>query len=91
MHDPLIRPGRPRIEVDYALVVRLREEEHLGWSRGATKYREQTSQWISKDTFKRRYFEAKSAVKRPKTLDEIAADIKSTTERIIEEMSRKLK
>ena len=59
--DPLVKVGRPRLEVDYTLVLRLREEEHLGWTRGAEEYRKQTSQWISRDTFKRRYLEAKAA------------------------------
>ena len=68
----LIKPGRPRIEVDYALVLRLRDEEYFGWSRGAGEYRNRTGQWISRDTFKRRYFEAKAA--------------KSPLERIIEEL-----
>lgn len=62
-HNPLIKPGRPRLEVDYKLVLRLRDEEHLGWTRGAEKYRERTGQWISRDTFKRRYREAKAAPK----------------------------
>jgi hypothetical protein len=55
-----IQPGRPRVEVDYALVLRLRDVENLGWSRGAQEYRDRTGQWISKDTFKRRYREAKA-------------------------------
>jgi hypothetical protein len=61
MQDPLIKSGRPRINVDYALVLHLRDEEHLGWSRGADEYRKRTGQWISRDTFKRRYLEAKAA------------------------------
>ena len=61
MQDPLIKTGRPRLEVDYALVLRLRDDEYLGWTRGAEEYRKRTSQWISRDTFKRRYFEAKAA------------------------------
>jgi len=72
--DPLIKVGRPRLEVDYALVLRLRDEEHLGWSLGAEECRKRTGQWISRDTFKRRYFEAKSA--------------KSPLERIIEELQQ---
>ena len=55
-----VRPGRPRIEVDFALILRLRDVENLGWSRGAARYREITKQWISRDTFKRRYYEAKA-------------------------------
>ncbi len=56
----LIRPGRPRLEVDSALALRLRDVENLGWSRGAEEYRKRTGQWISRDTFKRRYYEAKA-------------------------------
>lgn len=61
--QPLIRPGRPRLNVDFALVLRLRDDEHLGWTRGAEEYRERTHQWISRDTFKRRYYEVKAAPK----------------------------
>lgn len=74
---PLIQSGRPRLLVDYALVLRLREVENLGWSRGAEVYRERTGQWISRDTFKRRYYEAKAA--------------KSPIERIIDEIEWKFK
>ncbi len=69
---PPKRSGRPRVEVDYALVLRLRDRENLGWSRGAEVYRRRTGQWISKDTFKRRYREAKA--------------MKSPLERVIEEL-----
>jgi len=72
-----IHPGRPRVEVDYALVLRLRDVENLGWSRRAEQYRERTGQWISRDTFKRRYYEAKAA--------------KSPLERIIDEIEWKFK
>ncbi len=51
--------GRPRIPVDFAIVLRLRDEEYLGWSRMAEQYRELTGQYISRDTIKRRYFESK--------------------------------
>ena len=51
--------GRPRILVDFAIVLRLREEGNLGWSRMAEQYRELTGQYISRDTIKRRYFESK--------------------------------
>jgi len=71
---PLIKAGRPRIEVDYALILRLRDEEHLGWARGAEQYRERTGQWISRDTFKRRYHDAKAK--------------KSPLQRIIEELQQ---
>ena len=70
----LIKPGRPRLEVDSALILRLRDVENLGWSRGAEEYRRRTGQWISRDTFKRRYFEAK--------------DEKTPLERIIEELQQ---
>ena len=52
--------GRPRISVDFATVLRLREEQNLGWSRMAETYREITGQYISRDTIKRRYLEAKA-------------------------------
>ena len=74
---PPKRPGRPRVEVDYALVLRLRDVENLGWSRGAEEYRKRTGQWISRDTFKRRYYEAKAE--------------KSPLERLIKELEWKLK
>ena len=74
---PLKRPGRPRVEVDYALVLRLRDRENLGWSRGAEVYRNRTKQWISRDTFKRRYYEAKAT--------------KSPLARILEEFEWKFK
>ncbi len=51
--------GRPRISVDFAIVLRLREGGNLGWSRMAEQYRELTGQYISRDTIKRRYFESK--------------------------------
>jgi hypothetical protein len=53
-----IQMGRPRILVDFAIVLRMREEENLGWSRMAEAYRELTGQYISRDTMKRRYLEA---------------------------------
>lgn len=56
----LIRPGRPRLSVDYAIILRLRDIEKLGWSRMAKAYREITGQWISRDTIKRRYLEEKA-------------------------------
>jgi hypothetical protein len=57
---PAKHPGRPRVEVDYAIVLRLRDVENLGWSRGAAEYRRRTGHWLSRDTFKRRYYEAKA-------------------------------
>ena len=57
--------GRPRISVDFAIVLRLRDEGNLGWSRMAEQYRELTGQYISRDTIKRRYFESKRISKNP--------------------------
>ena len=91
--EPLIKPGRPRLEVDYALVLRLRDEEHLGWTRGAEEYRKQTGQWISRDTFKRRYFEAK-ATSEPTLgkIDELKIKVKweRTTEEEWDQIIKKL-
>jgi len=55
--------GRPRLSVDFAIVLRLRDIDNLGWSRMAQAYREITGQYISRDTIKRRYLEAKSGTK----------------------------
>ena len=52
--------GRPRLSVDFAIVLRMRDEQNLGWSRMAEAYREVTGQYISRDTIKRRYLEAKA-------------------------------
>ncbi len=55
-----ILTGRPRLAVDFAIVLSLREKQNMGWSRMAEAYRELTGQWISRDTVKRRYLEARS-------------------------------
>ncbi|MFC2016523.1 hypothetical protein ACFLUF_02290 [Chloroflexota bacterium] len=52
--------GRSRLSVDFAIVLRMRETENMGWSRMAKAYRETTGQYISRDTMKRRYVEAKA-------------------------------
>jgi hypothetical protein len=52
--------GRPRLLVDFAIVLRLREVDNLGWSRMAERYRELTGQYVSRDTMKRRYLESKT-------------------------------
>ncbi len=52
-----VQTGRPRISVDFAIVLRLRHHEKLGWSRLANRYREITNQYVSRDTLKRRYLE----------------------------------
>jgi len=51
---------RPRLSVDFAIVLRLRDVDNLGWSRMAEVYRKITGQYISRDTIKRRYLEAKA-------------------------------
>ena len=53
-----ILSGRPRLLVDFAIVLRLRDEDNLGWSRMAEAYRKFTGQYVSRDTIKRRYLEA---------------------------------
>jgi len=52
-----ILSGRPRLSVDFAIVLRLRDEDNLGWSRMAEAYRKLTGQYVSRDTMKRRYLE----------------------------------
>lgn len=69
----LIKSGRPRLSIDYAIILRLRDEDSLGWSRMAEAYRRITGQWISRDTVKRRYLEEKAKRQRFKTLRQLAA------------------
>ena len=57
--------GRPRLSVDFAIVLRLRDDQKLGWSRMAEVYRKLTGEYVSRDTMKRRYFEAKQRIKNP--------------------------
>ena len=57
-----IKPGRPRIEVDYDLIIALRQVEGLGWKRAAAEYSSRTGQKISKDTYRRRYFFIKESI-----------------------------
>ncbi len=52
--------GRPMLSVDFAIVLRLRDIDNLGWSRMAEAYRKITGQYISRDTIKRRYLEIKT-------------------------------
>lgn len=52
--------GRPRVNVDYAVLLRLRDVDKLGWSLGAKKYIELTGQFISGKTLERRYPIAKA-------------------------------
>ncbi len=60
MLDKRIVVGRPRVVVDFAIVLRVRDVDNMGWSRMAETYRGKTGQYISRDTIKRRYLEAKS-------------------------------
>ena len=60
MTDEKIIVGRPRVLVDFAIVLRMHDMDNLGWSRMAEAYREITGQYISRDTIKRRYLEAKA-------------------------------
>ncbi|MFC1892850.1 hypothetical protein ACFLYR_02275 [Chloroflexota bacterium] len=55
--------GRPRISVDFAIVLRMRDDQNLGWSRMAEEYRKLSGEYVSRDTMKRRYFEAKHLIK----------------------------
>ena len=59
MADKKILVGRPRLSVDFAIVLRMRDEENLGWSRMAEEYRKLTGEYVSRDTMKRRYLEAR--------------------------------
>ncbi len=51
--------GRPRLKVDFAIVLRMRDGQNLGWSRMAEEYRRLSGEYISRDTIKRRYLEAR--------------------------------
>ena len=55
-----IKVGRPRLSVDFAIVLRMRDGQNLGWSRMAEEYRKLTGEYISRDTMKRRYLETKT-------------------------------
>ena len=55
-----IEVGRPRLSVDFAIVLRMRDVENLGWLRMAEAYRKITGQYLSRDTIKRRYLEIKA-------------------------------
>jgi len=57
--------GRPRLSVDFAIVLRMRDDRNLGWSRMAEEYRKLSGEYVSRDTIKRRYFEAKHRIKYP--------------------------
>ena len=55
--------GRPRLLVDFAIVLRMRDYQNLGWSRMAEEYRKLSGEYVSWDTMKRRYYEAKHRIK----------------------------
>jgi hypothetical protein len=55
----VIDMGRPRLSVDFAIVLRMRDDWNLGWSRMAEEYRKLAGEYVSRDTIKRRYLEAK--------------------------------
>ena len=57
MSEVPIQSGRPRLLVDFGLILDLRERAKLGWSRIAQEYTRKTGQYISKQTCKRRYKE----------------------------------
>ena len=61
MDDKMTQVGRPMTLVDFAIVLRLRDVANLGWSRMAETYQGITGQYISRDTIKRRYLEAKES------------------------------
>ena len=60
--DERIDMARPRLTVDFAIVLRMRDKENLGWSRMAEEYRKLSGEYVSRDTMKRRYLEAKSQI-----------------------------
>ena len=66
----VIEMGRPRLLVDFAIVMRMRDSQNLGWSRMAEEYRQLSGEYISRDTMKRRYFEARQQLTDPR--EEIA-------------------
>jgi len=52
--------GRPRVSVDFAIVLRMRDTDNLGWARMAEAYRKISGRYVSRDTIKRRYLEAEA-------------------------------
>ena len=51
---------RPKLSVDLALILHLREVENLGWSMLAREYARRTGQDISTETCRRRYDEIRA-------------------------------
>jgi hypothetical protein len=60
MSSGKIPVGRPGVSVDFAIILRIREVDKLGWLRMAEAYRKITGQYVNRDTVKRRYLEAKA-------------------------------
>jgi hypothetical protein len=57
--DGLALSGRPRLSMDFALILHLRDVENLGWSTVAREYTKRTGQDISTETCRRRYAEVR--------------------------------
>ena len=53
--NKLTHKGRPKINVVFAVLLRLREGQGLGWDRLAKEYRAVTGIFTSGETLKRRY------------------------------------
>jgi hypothetical protein len=60
MDNGMIQVGRPRLLVDFTIVLRLRDVEKMGWSRMAETDRKITGLYVNRDTIKRRYVEVKA-------------------------------
>jgi hypothetical protein len=54
--------------VDFAIVLRMRDVEKMGWSRMAEEYRRWSGEYVSRDTMKRRYLEARQQITDPREL-----------------------
>jgi len=77
MIKSLVQSGRPRLLVDFGLILDLREKENLGWSRIASEYIKRTGQYVSKQICLRRYEEATSRRPSIVTSDPIAKPARS--------------
>jgi hypothetical protein len=56
----VVRKGRPKVKVNFAVLLRLREVDNFGWSRLSREYLVQTGQLISPETLQRRYLQYKA-------------------------------
>ena len=61
----VIEMGRPRLLVDFAIVLRMRDSQNLSWSWMAEEYRKVSGEYTSRDTVKRKYLEAKKRINYP--------------------------